>query len=101
VIRFHFPSAATVSSLDAVDTDWLVGSGDGTVFRLIRQTERLVPDLVAPGHTFTVAREARSRKLLVSGSFFRYGVAGSPFGIRRGFEPPRVARPAPREKGSA
>jgi hypothetical protein len=34
VIRFHFPSAATVSFLDVVDTDWLVGSGDGTLFRL-------------------------------------------------------------------
>jgi hypothetical protein len=33
-IRFHFPSAATVSFLDVVDTDWLVGSGDGTLFRL-------------------------------------------------------------------
>ncbi len=34
VIRFYFPSAATVSFLDVVDTDWLVGSGDGTLFRL-------------------------------------------------------------------
>jgi hypothetical protein len=37
VIRFHIPSAATISSLDVVDTDWLVGSGDGTVFRLSNQ----------------------------------------------------------------
>jgi hypothetical protein len=34
VIRFCFPSAATVSFLDVVDDDWLVGSGDGTLFRL-------------------------------------------------------------------
>ena len=34
VIRFSFASAATVSFLDVVDTDWLVGSGDGTLFRL-------------------------------------------------------------------
>jgi hypothetical protein len=34
VIRFYFPSAATVSFLDVVDTDWLVGSGDGTLFQL-------------------------------------------------------------------
>jgi hypothetical protein len=34
VIRFLFSSAATLSFLDVVDTDWLAGSGDGTLFRL-------------------------------------------------------------------
>lgn len=33
-IHFHFPSVATVSFLDLVDTDWLVGGGEGTLFRL-------------------------------------------------------------------
>jgi hypothetical protein len=33
-IRFRFSSVAPVSFLDAVDSDWLVGSGDGTLFRL-------------------------------------------------------------------
>jgi DnaJ domain len=34
VIRFSFPSAAAVSFLDVVDDDWLVGGGDGRLFRL-------------------------------------------------------------------
>jgi len=33
-LRFSFPSAATVSFLDVVDDDWLVGNGDGTLLRL-------------------------------------------------------------------
>jgi hypothetical protein len=34
LIRFSFPSAATVSFLDVVDDDWLVGGGDGRLYRL-------------------------------------------------------------------
>jgi len=34
VLRFSFPSAATVSFLAAVDRDWLVGDDNGTLFRL-------------------------------------------------------------------
>jgi hypothetical protein len=34
VIRFSFPSFATVSFLDVVEDDWLVGGGNGTLFRL-------------------------------------------------------------------
>ena len=54
VIRFHFPSAATVSSLDAVDPDWLVGSGDGTVFRLSNQGRLLARIRVATGAIFPI-----------------------------------------------
>ena len=53
-IRFHFPSAATVSSLDAVETDWLVGSGDGTVFRLSNQGRLLARARVATGAIFPI-----------------------------------------------
>jgi DnaJ domain len=34
VVRFSFPSAAPISFLDVVDDDWLVGGGDGRLFRL-------------------------------------------------------------------
>jgi DnaJ domain len=34
LIRFSFPSAAPISFLDVVDDDWLVGGGDGRLFRL-------------------------------------------------------------------
>jgi hypothetical protein len=34
VIRFSFPAAAPIAFLDAVDDDWLVGGGDGRLFRL-------------------------------------------------------------------
>jgi hypothetical protein len=52
VIRFHIPSAATVSSLDVVDTDWLVGSGDGTVFRLSNQGRLVARVRIATGAVF-------------------------------------------------
>jgi len=52
VIRFRFPSAATVSSLDALDTDWLVGSGDGTVFRLSNQGRLVARVRIATGAVF-------------------------------------------------
>jgi hypothetical protein len=34
VVRFSFPSAAPFSFLEVVDDDWLVGGGDGRLFRL-------------------------------------------------------------------
>jgi DnaJ domain len=54
VIRFHFPSAATVSSLDVVDRDWLVGSGDGTVFRLSSQGRLVARVRIATGAIFPI-----------------------------------------------
>jgi hypothetical protein len=49
VIRFHVPSGATVSFLDVVETDWLVGSGDGTLFRLSREGRLLARLRVGSG----------------------------------------------------
>jgi hypothetical protein len=37
LIRFSFPSVATVAFLDRVDDDWLVGGGDGRLYRLSRE----------------------------------------------------------------
>src|SRR5207247_7366905 len=54
VIRFHFPSAATVSCLNVVDTDWLVGSGGGTVFRLTNQGRLVARVRIATGAVFPV-----------------------------------------------
>ena len=54
VIRFHFPSAATVSFLDVVDTDWLVGSGDGTLFRLSSEGRLVARVRVGIGALFCV-----------------------------------------------
>jgi hypothetical protein len=34
VVRFSFPSAAPISFLDVDDDDWLVGGGDGRLYRL-------------------------------------------------------------------
>jgi DnaJ domain len=34
VVRFSFPSAAPIAFLEVVDDDWLVGGGDGRLFRL-------------------------------------------------------------------
>jgi hypothetical protein len=34
LVRFSFPSAAPIAFLDVVDDDWLVGGGDGRLFRL-------------------------------------------------------------------
>jgi hypothetical protein len=49
VLRFSFPSAATVSSLDVGDGDWLVGSGAGTVFRLTNQGRLVARVRIATG----------------------------------------------------
>jgi DnaJ domain len=54
VNRFHIPSAATVSSLDIVETDWLVGSGDGTLFRLSNQGRLVARVRIATGAVFPV-----------------------------------------------
>jgi len=54
VIRFHFPSAATVSFLDVVDDDWLVGSGDGTLFRLSSEGRPLARVRIGIGALFCV-----------------------------------------------
>lgn len=54
VIRFHFPSAPTVSFLDVVDTDWLVGSGDGTLFRLSSEGRLVARVRVGIGALFCV-----------------------------------------------
>jgi DnaJ domain len=54
VIRFSFPSAAAVSFLDVVDDDWLVGGGDGRLYRLSSEG-RLVAHLrVGIGALFRV-----------------------------------------------
>jgi hypothetical protein len=34
LVRFSFPSAAPIAFLDVVDDDWLVGGGDGRLYRL-------------------------------------------------------------------
>jgi len=54
VIRFRFPSAATVSFLDLVDGDWLVGSGDGTLFRLNGEGRLVARVRVGLGALFSV-----------------------------------------------
>jgi hypothetical protein len=54
LIRSHFPSAATVSFLDVVDTDWLVGSGDGTLLRLSSEGRLLARMRVGIGALFCV-----------------------------------------------
>ena len=54
VIRFCFPSAATVSFLDVVDSDWLVGSGDGTLFRLNGEGRLVAHVRVGIGALFSV-----------------------------------------------
>jgi len=52
VIRFHFPSAATVSFLDVVDDDWLVGGGDGTLLRLTSEGRLVARVRVGVGALF-------------------------------------------------
>jgi hypothetical protein len=52
VVRFCIPSLVTVSSLDVVDTDWLVGSGVGTVFRLSSQGRLVARARIATGAIF-------------------------------------------------
>jgi hypothetical protein len=54
VLRFRFPSAATVSSLDVIDTDWLVGSGAGTVFRVTNQGRLVARVRIATGAIFPI-----------------------------------------------
>jgi DnaJ domain len=53
VIRFHLPSLATVSSLDVVDTDWLVGSGAG-LFRLTTEGRLVAHVRIAIGAVLAI-----------------------------------------------
>jgi hypothetical protein len=71
VIRFQFPSAATVSSLDTLDTDWLVGSGDGTVFRLTNHGRLVTRVRIARGAIFPI-RDCRQAVV----AFCSYPVTG-------------------------
>ena len=93
VIRFCFPSAATVSFLDVVDSDWLVGSGDGTLFRLNGAGRLVARVRVGSGALFSVrdcsqqlvavrpilSRAARRR---TSGSSTRTPPSGCPSSTR-------------------
>jgi len=54
VLRFSFPSAATVSFLDVVDDDWLVGSGDGTLLRLTSEGRLVARVRIGIGALFCV-----------------------------------------------
>jgi hypothetical protein len=54
VIRFSFPSVATVAFLDVVDDDWLVGGGDGRLFRLSSEGRLVARLRVGSGALFHV-----------------------------------------------
>jgi hypothetical protein len=54
LIRFHFPSAATVSFLDAVETDWLVGGSAGRFYRLTSQGRLVARVRLGSGAVFRI-----------------------------------------------
>jgi DnaJ domain len=54
LIRFSFPSAATISFLDVVDDDWLVGGGDGRLYRLSGEGRLVARLRVGSGALFHV-----------------------------------------------
>jgi hypothetical protein len=54
VIRFSFPSVATVAFLDVVDDDWLVGGGDGRLYRLSSEGRLVARVRVGSGALFHV-----------------------------------------------
>jgi DnaJ domain len=54
VIRFCFPSAATVSFLGVVEDDWLVGGSCGMLFRLSSQGRLLARVKIASGAVFAL-----------------------------------------------
>jgi len=54
VIRFVVPSAATASFLAVVEDDWLVGSGDGRLFRLSNRGRQVARMRVGLGALFCV-----------------------------------------------
>jgi hypothetical protein len=54
VIRFSFPSAAPIAFLDVVDEDWLVGGGDGRLFRLSSEGRLVARLRVGSGALFHV-----------------------------------------------
>jgi hypothetical protein len=59
VIRFVVPSGATVSFLAVVEDDWLVGSGDGRLFRLNGHGRQLARLRVGSGALFCVRDSAQ------------------------------------------
>ena len=71
VIRFSFPSAATVSFLAAVDEDWLVGGGDGTLFRLTSEGKLVARVRLGSGALFCL-RDSSEQVV----AFCSYPVAG-------------------------
>jgi DnaJ domain len=54
VVRFSFPSVATVAFLDVVDDDWLVGGGDGRLYRLSSEGRLVARLRVGSGALFHV-----------------------------------------------
>jgi hypothetical protein len=54
VVRFSFPSAAPIAFLDVVDDDWLVGGGDGRLFRLSNEGRLVARLRVGSGALFHV-----------------------------------------------
>ena len=54
-IRFSFPSTATVSFLAALDTDWLVGGGNGTLFRLTSEGQLVARVRIGSGALFCLS----------------------------------------------
>jgi hypothetical protein len=71
VIRFVVPSLATVSFLAVVEDDWLVGSGDGRLFRLSSRGRQLARLRVGLGALFCVRDSAQQVVAVCS-----YPVAG-------------------------
>jgi DnaJ domain len=59
VIRFIVPSLATVSFLAVVDDDWLVGGGNGRLFRLNSQGRLIARLRVGSGALFCVRDSAQ------------------------------------------
>jgi hypothetical protein len=71
VIRFIVPSLATVSFLAVVENDWLVGAGDGRLFRLSNQGRPIAQLRVGSGALFCVRDSANQVVAVCS-----YPVAG-------------------------
>jgi hypothetical protein len=54
LLRFHVPSAASVSFLDAVEGDWVVGGSGGTLYRLSRDGRLLARVRLGRGAVFPI-----------------------------------------------
>jgi hypothetical protein len=52
LFRFYFPSTGTVSFLAALADDWLVGGGDGTLFRLTSEGRLVARVRIGSGAVF-------------------------------------------------